>query len=139
MGFKVGDRVKLVDTRYGDSKSNPVWNGSCGRVEGRVSDIIEHGRFTYEVIWDNGGAASYHGPELRLTKGVLFWRRVRFSKIKLPTIAIRLKCPCCRAKNRYWNKLLKCWDECDFCRGERKVKIFKWFKWIWYMKLKRIR
>ena len=129
----VGSRVKLVSKCYTDSDSNPRWGGLRGRIRGV---IIDEDTTCYNVLWNDSIQNGYNREERDLQ--LLSFLDYLWSTV-LPTISIRLKCPCCRAKNRYWNKLLECWDKCDFCRGERKVKIFKWFKWIWYMKLKRIR
>lgn len=50
--FKVGDKVKLVGTHYGDSISNPVW----GRKEGNVAGVIKSAESggSYTVAWSNG-------------------------------------------------------------------------------------
>lgn len=38
--FKEGDKVKYVSGRYGDSYSNPLWNGQLGQVVGEITEIL---------------------------------------------------------------------------------------------------
>lgn len=52
--FKVGDRVKLVSTRYGDSLKNPQWGGCYGEITGTIWDVKDYrGDDKYDIMWDN--------------------------------------------------------------------------------------
>lgn len=49
--FKIGDKVKYVSKRHGDSLANPVWNGCAGQVAG---EIINGNGTDWTIDWDNG-------------------------------------------------------------------------------------
>ena len=34
--FVIGDKVKYVSGKYGDTESNPLWNGCYGKIEGTI-------------------------------------------------------------------------------------------------------
>lgn len=63
---KVGDRVKLVSTSWGDHDGNPVWGGTQGRVGGSVVESRCCFGFVATVKWDNGCRNSYKAGELAL-------------------------------------------------------------------------
>ena len=60
MKFKVGDRVKLIDDKFGDRPDNPVWGGSQGYVEGTVYEVEKNTKTGIFVRWDNGSINCYH-------------------------------------------------------------------------------
>jgi hypothetical protein len=65
--FKIGDRVKLISTKWGDKINNPVWDGKHGRVEGKVAEVSNPSSSNpYLVRWDNGEENSYDKGDLEL-------------------------------------------------------------------------
>jgi hypothetical protein len=61
--FKLGDKVKLTSTRWGDSATNPIWGGSQGHISGIIDNIT---RRNVEVQWKNGSHNSYYKEDLQL-------------------------------------------------------------------------
>lgn len=61
--FKVGDKVKLVSTRYSDTDINPRWGGRYGKMSGRIKEFFDGGCF---VIWENGQINGYTDMNLAL-------------------------------------------------------------------------
>ena len=67
MAFKIGDRVKLMTTRYGDLYFNPVWGGDNGFVGRTIKEIRETNiSLPIEVDWDNEHYNSYLAEDLAL-------------------------------------------------------------------------
>jgi hypothetical protein len=65
--FKIGDKVKLISTKWGDSIWNPVWGGKCGRVEGKVAEVCGPSSLNpYYVKWDSGEGNGYREGDLEL-------------------------------------------------------------------------
>ena len=61
MKFKNDDKVKYVSGKYGDTESNPLWNGCYGKIEGT---IIENSYGWFNVYWDNGLRNGYEECDL---------------------------------------------------------------------------
>lgn len=60
--FKEGDKVKYVSGRYGDSYSNPLWNGQLGQVVGEITEILSEDCIMVE--WNNYKTNSYSNRDL---------------------------------------------------------------------------
>ena len=64
--FSVGNKVKLVQTDYGDTPSNPIWNGTYGCIVGVIESIDSS---SIEVDWENGEHNGYFNSDLRHVVG----------------------------------------------------------------------
>lgn len=68
MRFEIGDRVRYVSGRHGDSPANPLWDGRLGQIVGTVSEhfgeYIED-IFSLRVNWDNDNNNSYMPNDLK--------------------------------------------------------------------------
>ncbi len=51
MKFKVGDIVKLVSDRYSDSAANPRWEGSYGKIKGKIVRVLSRSS-PYSIDWE---------------------------------------------------------------------------------------
>ena len=67
MEFNVGNRVKYISRRHGDSLSNPLWGGRHGKVMGTVVNDNYGGSLPYRVLWDNGHSNGYGERDLEIT------------------------------------------------------------------------
>lgn len=54
--YAVGDKVKYISGRYGDSPANPIWGGVCGEIGGVITSIDGGGECC--VTWENGHSNS---------------------------------------------------------------------------------
>ncbi len=66
MNFKVGDQVKYVSGRHGNSVNNPLWNGTQGKVWGTIclSQYLGY----VGVHWNNGTHNNYFPTDLALVE-----------------------------------------------------------------------
>lgn len=64
--IRVGARIRLIETRYGDEALNPVWGGSQGMTGGTVSDCDASVPTPWLVVWDNGARNRYKTGDLRV-------------------------------------------------------------------------
>ena len=69
-GIKVGGRVVFFNNSHGYSEgsSNPLWNGTQGKVVGTITNI--RGR-TADVVWDNGQSNDFALETLKLYRDIL--------------------------------------------------------------------
>jgi hypothetical protein len=66
MKFKIGDKVKYVSGRHGDSEVNPLWGGEQGKIKGTIVLFKDDGWI--DVKWDNGIQNCYVERDLVLFK-----------------------------------------------------------------------
>jgi len=78
--FKVGDRVIYISGNFGDSLSNPLWNGKYGQIVGTIIEKKEEG-FPFRVEWDNGHVNTYRYGDLELWRGFKVGDVVKVIKI----------------------------------------------------------
>lgn len=67
--FSLGDRVRYVSNRWGDTTNNPLWGGRFGRIVGTVDRIrpaLDIPDGWVGVRWDNGCCNSYDAHRLDL-------------------------------------------------------------------------
>lgn len=60
--FKIGDKVKYVSGRHGDSRANPLWNGQLGQVIGEIDEILDEDYIL--VKWNTYRTNSYSSRDL---------------------------------------------------------------------------
>ena len=63
--FVIGDKVKYVSGKHGDSESNPLWNGEQYKIIGVVSIIAEK---WISVDWSNNNMNCYRSDDLEHIK-----------------------------------------------------------------------
>ena len=78
--FKVGSRVIYTSGNFGDSLSNPLWNGKYGQIVGTIIEKKEEG-FPLRVEWDNGYVNTYRYGDLELWRGFKVGDVVKVVKI----------------------------------------------------------
>lgn len=62
----MGDRVRLLNTtRWFEGPSNPIWDGTQGKVLGTVFAVGS----AVHVNWDNGGTNAYDNADSDLALG----------------------------------------------------------------------
>ena len=71
--FKIGDEVKYVSGRYGDSPDDPLWDGIYLKEyqKGIITSISpnytpRHSGYPIRVRWGNGRSNRYNSPDLAL-------------------------------------------------------------------------
>lgn len=64
VSIKIGDTVILTTPRYGDSLSNPVWQGMHGCIIGKVTKAEQGERIC--VLWNNNNPNSYIESDLTI-------------------------------------------------------------------------
>ena len=64
--FKIGDTVKLITTKWGDTPDNPVWDKNFGRIFGVVINVTYLSCCVVTVRWDNGWENTYYSNELKI-------------------------------------------------------------------------
>lgn len=81
--FKVGDRVRYVSGRWGNSPLNPLWNTQ--KIAGTIKELLtnkpmfHYGEpFKYVVTWDNGAfACNYLEDDLDYDEDEIFIAEIR--------------------------------------------------------------
>lgn len=62
--FKKGDKVKLISTRHGDERYDPVWGGAFGKITGTIIGKKNAGVNPNLVRWTVGGTNNYSDEDL---------------------------------------------------------------------------
>jgi len=63
--LKVGDKVKLISNKHGNSKNNPVWGSTYGNISGIITSISTSS-LPFKVKWENDKANVYKEDDLEL-------------------------------------------------------------------------
>jgi len=80
MKFKIGDRVKLISSNWGDTSVNPRWGGAHGKIGGTI--VLYEGKcLETRVKWDNGEKNSYDFSDLQLIKEATMDLRARIEAV----------------------------------------------------------
>ena len=69
ISFKIGDHVKLVAGQYIDNEYNPKWDGICGKVVGKVVQLVVGKKGSdpmFWVLWANGKRNQYTTMDIEL-------------------------------------------------------------------------
>lgn len=71
MKFRIGDKVKLINDEFGDTLSNPIWDGKHGNMEGTVYNVsrpVTDEHFCVMVKWPTTRSNSYREIDLDFVK-----------------------------------------------------------------------
>jgi hypothetical protein len=61
--MKIGDRVKLISTRFIHCDENPIWS-NCGVIGTIIKRSVRD--MGISVVWDNGIRNAYHESDLEI-------------------------------------------------------------------------